>query len=331
VVIAVSCFLPWAKVQLFGTISVSGTDSGGDGWIFLGGAVALAALAWWRPPRWAALLLSLAGVIGFIYERHDIGTSKTISVSLGVGLWLILLASLVAAGTAIHALTEGTEPAPIAQRLPPALQRYWWGLGLAFVLLAGTIAYGQEHHDESLGFSDDTSGDSSLSPGDFGDDHHDATDCAGKGKTSLTADINELDSFSEGSGPVTVELLQTRELPRSFHDNFVDETVTADGKFVGIQVEVTNDSSVETQPSSLYDNWRLTDGNASWETADYNGSHDTGVSGAYADSQGDDQPETQIAAGFDGTTWAVFDIPADADPSAISIANDSDQTCLALP
>jgi hypothetical protein len=147
----------------------------------------------------------------------------------------------------------------------------------------------------------------------------------------LTADVDELDPFSEGKGQVTVELRQTRELPSSFQDDFVDEVITADGKFVGVQVKITNDSSVETQPSSLYENWRLTDGKASWEVADYNGSHDTGVSGAYADSQGDDQPETQIAAGFDGTTWAVFDVPTDANPTAISVVNESDQTCLALP
>jgi hypothetical protein len=130
---------------------------------------------------------------------------------------------------------------------------------------------------------------------------------------------------------VAVRLLQTRALPNSFHDSFVDETVTADGKFVGVQIKVTNDSSTEVQPSSMFDSWRLTDGDASWETADYSGSHQGGVSGAYADSQGDDQPETDIAAGFDGTTWAVFDIPADADPSAISVARESKQTCLALP
>jgi hypothetical protein len=277
--------------------------------------------------------VSFLGVIGFIYERHDIGTAKGISISIGIGLWLILAASLVAGGTAIHEITEKTPIPEFAQKLPPAAQRYWWGIGMVVVLFIGTIAYGQVHHDtEGLGIDSSSGGlDVDTGAGLDGAPTADPTDCAGKGDTSLTADARDLNSFAEGSGSVTVQLLKTRALPHSFQDNFVDETVTADGKFVGVQLKVTNRSSAEIQPSSMFDSWRLTDGDASWETADYSGSHQGGVSGAYSDSQGDDQPETEVAAGFDGTTWAVFDIPLDADPSAIAVSSTPDQTCLRLP
>lgn len=333
-VIAVSCFLPWVRVSFLGTYTAAGTDEGGDGWLFLGGAAVLAVLAWLKPVSWPVLGVSVLGAAGWLYERHEIGTAKGIGISIGMGLWLILLACLVAGGTAVHE-TSPAPPGPPESGLLPVAQRYKVGVAILAVLLVSGLVYGQKEHDlgdNGGGLSVDLGDDAS---GGFGLDESsapDPADCKAGGPTTLTKDVTELASYYSGlSGDITVDLLAARELPTSFHDGFVDETITAQGKFIGVQVRVTNDADQEIQPSSLFDDWRLTDGRASWETADYTAGHQGGVSAAWADSQGDEQPATQIQAGFDGTTWAVFDIPTDAAQRAISVINDDKQTCLGLP
>jgi hypothetical protein len=152
-VIGISCFLPWVKVQFFGSITASGID-GGDGWIFLAGAALIALLAWWREPGLPMLGLSILGIVGFIGERHDIGTvadDAGFVISIGTGLWLILAASLVAFGVTVHHLTSapggGLAAAP-SDGFAPLARRYWWGLTILAVLAAGTIALGTEDHDD---------------------------------------------------------------------------------------------------------------------------------------------------------------------------------------
>jgi hypothetical protein len=152
-VIGVACFLPWVKVQLFGSITASGID-GDDGWLFLGGAAVIAALAWWREPGWPVLGLSVLGMVGFIYERYDIGTvadDAGFAISIGTGLWLILAACLVIFAVAVHHLTrapEGGLAATPGDGVGPVVRRYWWGLAVLVVLAAGSVALGTQDHDD---------------------------------------------------------------------------------------------------------------------------------------------------------------------------------------
>ncbi len=152
--------------------------------------------------------------------------------------------------------------------------------------------------------------------------------------SSFTAEAAELPALfgdEDLGGEVTVTVLSAQEVPPGFDDPFfLGETVTPQGKFFGVRYALTNDASAEVQPDAVFaSSARLSDGERSWETADYNGVHN-GVSGAWATTQGDEQPETWTGAGFEQTSWAVFDLPADAEPTALHWELEGDVVCFAL-
>ena len=159
-------------------------------------------------------------------------------------------------------------------------------------------------------------------------------DCANATDATATVEISNTSADeatdTPATGEVTIEITEVAELPASFEDPFISgETLTAQGRFIGYREEVTSAASAEFQPSAFFDDWRLTDGERSWPTADYTGPHQTSVSGSWAETRGDEQPATMIASGFSQTTWAVFDVPVDAEPTGIAFALDDGQECLA--
>ena len=158
----------------------------------------------------------------------------------------------------------------------------------------------------------------------------DVTACAGGGPTK--ADVPAGGINTTLTGTVSITMLQRADLPKSFLDTFVNQTVTAEGKFIGIRYAVKNGANTKMQPSSINESLFLTDGKQSWDVADYTGPNPHGVSGAWSVSRGDAQPETYIGAGFDGTTWAVFDVPTTAMPTGIALrVQRTNELCLGLP
>lgn len=92
--IVIGSLLPWASIStMFGTISKSGTD--GDGVItLLLGSVAGGMALTGKSTKIIAALLGLVAIIA-IYDIADISKladgEEAFSVSVGVGLWLIVL------------------------------------------------------------------------------------------------------------------------------------------------------------------------------------------------------------------------------------------------
>lgn len=112
----VGSFMPWVKINFFGGMSSSGVD-GTDGWYSVLLGAAIAAVAIWlvrRPGRHLALslvaLLCTIGLAGLgVYEvihlSADIPESEFAgTVSVGIGLWLIIVAGVVGAGAMVRAL-----------------------------------------------------------------------------------------------------------------------------------------------------------------------------------------------------------------------------------
>jgi len=162
------------------------------------------------------------------------------------------------------------------------------------------------------------------------------TECAAADRAEVTVEASRLGRLMgqpDLEGTVTVRVLGRADPPSTFEDPFIQQPTVAQGKFVGVRYSLANDTNAEVQPSTqVSDSLRLTDGERSWAVADYSGAHQTGVSGAWAETQGDEQPETMVGAGFEQTTWAVFDVPADARPTGLALSFESGgQECLALP
>jgi hypothetical protein len=112
----VGSFMPWVKINFFGGMSSSGVD-GSDGWYSVILGAAIAAIAIWHvrnPGRHRALsLLALLCTIGLaglgIYEvvhlAGDIPNGEFAgTVSVGIGLWLIIAAGVVGAVAMVRVL-----------------------------------------------------------------------------------------------------------------------------------------------------------------------------------------------------------------------------------
>jgi hypothetical protein len=112
----------WASASVFGTsISVSGTDGGRDGVIIIACAVllAIAALAQNRFTGVVGLLAAIAAAATCIYDLTDI--QGTDGLTVGWGLWVALVGSVVAVLDAVWLLAKGgrkDDEAPPAA--PPA-------------------------------------------------------------------------------------------------------------------------------------------------------------------------------------------------------------------
>jgi hypothetical protein len=97
---AFGCFLPWATASIaFGSVSANGMN--GDGKVFLALVAGMVALALWTKRRWIDFLrsvLALVIVVDAIHIMSDLGSvgSKQVVVTIGAGLWVCLVGTVVA-------------------------------------------------------------------------------------------------------------------------------------------------------------------------------------------------------------------------------------------
>lgn len=122
IVMVIGSFGPWAKV--FGLVSISGTDGGGDGWIVIGAAaVGAIALFLWRvrSRRWLILAVIAAGaaLATTIYDRVDLESSvdgidigQLADAGWGIYVAMIGSASLAVAGVVGWMLTSTQVETP---------------------------------------------------------------------------------------------------------------------------------------------------------------------------------------------------------------------------
>jgi hypothetical protein len=110
--VAVGSFLPWVTAStVFGSLSRSGIDGGGDGWVTLiaGSVIALLGLITInKPNRGANLLIAVAAAVAFLIVALDFSDiqSRIASVEsesegmalggVGIGLWMVALGAIVA-------------------------------------------------------------------------------------------------------------------------------------------------------------------------------------------------------------------------------------------
>ncbi len=139
-----------------------------------------------------------------------------------------------------------------------------------------------------------------------------------------------------GSSPYTGSLIVTAiksvTIAEPFEDPFVGEIIRAQGKFIGVRFKFKSELSSAFQPSTvIFDNMQLTDGEQSWAVSDYNGIHTGAPSWAWSANQGDEQGATDVGAGFESFTWALFDVPTSAQPHAIAYQSEDEQYCLEIP
>jgi hypothetical protein len=134
-------FGPWAKanVLLGGTtifsLTINGTDGGGDGWIVIvaaGVAIALLVVIAFTWQRWLALIPLIAGVVGAAVAGYDVSDINTISADSGRatanasaewGIYLSLVASIALALASVAMLYELKRRRPASDALavlPPA-------------------------------------------------------------------------------------------------------------------------------------------------------------------------------------------------------------------
>lgn len=114
---AIGSFLPWATISGFVELSKNGTD--GDGVISLAGALILGGLAAWSLlGSWStgrmvgalvvAVLVTLVAIIDIVdiaSRFSDVDTEALgVDVSIGIGLWIVLLGGLAAVAGCITAL-----------------------------------------------------------------------------------------------------------------------------------------------------------------------------------------------------------------------------------
>lgn len=135
------------------------------------------------------------------------------------------------------------------------------------------------------------------------------------------------------SGTVEISAVSSELIQQPFEDPYGPEMIDPQGQFVGIRLEFKNNLDSSFQPSSVVlDNMQVTDGTQSWSIADYNGVHDMDApSWAWSENQGDESGATEVGAGFTLFTWALFDVPTDANPTAIAYQSEGRQYCLAIP
>lgn len=129
--IVLGSFMPWAQVGIF---TANGTDGDGVITLILGGAGFLLMLASTRGPAIIALLLALgAGGIG-LYDASNIssaisdldGNPFAANASVGTGLYLLIAASVVAAGASFARQAElASTRSPASTAPSPAADEEW--------------------------------------------------------------------------------------------------------------------------------------------------------------------------------------------------------------
>lgn len=119
IVVAIAALLPWATASSFG-VSITKNGTEGDGVLTLLLGIGIAVLGWMGGAS-RGRALSIGALVGAalvaliaIYDTADIarvaGESGFVSVSVGIGLWITVLAGLVAVGFAIWQLATRRQP-----------------------------------------------------------------------------------------------------------------------------------------------------------------------------------------------------------------------------
>lgn len=103
-VVALGSLLPWASVSIgFASASVDGMSGDGKITVVCGLVLLFASLALMRERRWLYLVLAALGALiaafTSIYDATNIsnatGASSLAIVSVGVGLWLVVVGSII--------------------------------------------------------------------------------------------------------------------------------------------------------------------------------------------------------------------------------------------
>lgn len=162
----------------------------------------------------------------------------------------------------------------------------------------------------------------------------DPKECAGTSSSSVQVsgeDVQVNMGRSPYSGSLTIAVVSSQYVDKPFEDPFVGETIRAQGRFVAVRLSFENNLDSAFQPSSVViDNMQITDGKQAWLVSDYNGFHSGAPSWAWSVNNGDEQGATDVGAGFELFTWALFDIPTGITPTAIAYQSEGPQLCLAL-
>ena len=123
VLMVVGSFGPWAKI--LGTVTISGTDNGKDGWVVLGAAIGAAVfllIAVLTRMGWFALGGLIAGVIAggtTVYDVRDInGVGDGSVASAEWGIYIAMAGSFALILCSIWAIVEVRKPVPADA--PPA-------------------------------------------------------------------------------------------------------------------------------------------------------------------------------------------------------------------
>jgi hypothetical protein len=146
------------------------------------------------------------------------------------------------------------------------------------------------------------------------------------------AELRPLAGQRAVAGPLGLTIEQVVVLPERFEDPFDGSEWVADGRFVGVQLTVANDTSGDIQPATqLHPGWHLTSGDENWPVADQSLRHGQGISAAWSAAVGDRQPETILPPGYRITTWAVFDLPAKVEPDLLVLRTLDSDHCVPLP
>jgi hypothetical protein len=152
--VAVAAMLPWITVRtVFGSVSRSGVDQGGDGIFTAALGIAGAVAAYKGSRKRLAGAAACGGIAAAVSLYHLLRVSdRAASISsdyavaeAGFGLWLSLGASVVLCGSAVTQMSHGTSM-PTDDTLPwwrrrIAGARVWlWLLILAIFVLMGVSA-----------------------------------------------------------------------------------------------------------------------------------------------------------------------------------------------
>lgn len=161
-------------------------------------------------------------------------------------------------------------------------------------------------------------------------------DCGGAAGKTVELDGSEVQvnmGHNPYTGTLAVTVLSAQNISEPFEDPFISGTVVPpQGRFVAVRFKISNELNAGVQPSTVvFDNLQLTDGTKSWPVADYNGVHTDAPSWGWSVNHGDEQGATEVGAGFDEFTWALFDIPDGATPTGLAFQTSARQLCLAMP
>jgi hypothetical protein len=196
------------------------------------------------------------------------------------------------------------------------------GLIIAASLLAAGCGSSDDKADQATPSTTAPSGEmpgGSVVPGGVSNPVAAFTDCAEDAEgTTATVDAAPLGGFEDQStyeGTLDLSVVETIVTTEPIGEAPDRSPDVPQGKYVVVGLDVTNNANQGVSPTEIISNLHLTDGEASWESADHQGAHGL-LSAHFADTRGDVMGE--IGPGFDGRVWVVFDVPESVEPNALA-------------